>query len=180
MTREAARRCRGWTSAIIILMNKRITTAVAVYLILENEKDEILMMRRANTGYQDGMYQTPAGHVESGELPIPALIREAKEETDVDIDPSDVSFGTLGYREKHDETGNRVDIFFKVRTWKGEPKIMEPHKCDDMKWVPREHMPANTTPHVKIGIENTYSGLPYRELDIKWMQGTGEYKGEIK
>ena len=57
-------------------MKNRITSAVAVYLVLENKLQEILIARRCNTGYQDGMYQVPAGHLETGELPTEALIRD--------------------------------------------------------------------------------------------------------
>ena len=51
----------------------------ASYLFLQ-KGDGILLMRRQNSGYYDGWYTVPAGHVEAGELPVDALLREAKEE----------------------------------------------------------------------------------------------------
>ena len=60
-------------------MKTRNKAVPAVYLILERD-NKILIARRANTGYEDGNYQVPAGHVEEAELPTEAVIREAKEE----------------------------------------------------------------------------------------------------
>jgi len=61
----------------------------AVYLILKKD-NQILLMRRQGSGYYDGWYSVPAGHVESGELPIDALLRETKEELGIELDRDDV------------------------------------------------------------------------------------------
>lgn len=50
----------------------------AVYLLLRS-KGKILLLRRSNTGYQDGMYSLIAGHLDGDELGTEGLIREAKE-----------------------------------------------------------------------------------------------------
>jgi len=61
----------------------------AAYMIFRKER-KILLGRRQNTTYYDGWYGVPAGHVDTGELPLSAGIREAKEEIGIDIDPKDV------------------------------------------------------------------------------------------
>ncbi len=156
-------------------MNKRITSAVAVYLILENLDHDVLVVRRCNTGYQDGMYQVPAGHLEIGELPVSALIRESNEETGIVIHPNDVTFVHLSARPKHDETGNRIDMFFTVRRWKGKPKIKEPNKCDDMRWVSLTNLPRNMTPHVRQGVLAGQQGFYFKEYDMRWIKAHKEY-----
>jgi 8-oxo-dGTP diphosphatase len=86
---------------IINNMKLRNKAIPAVYLLLEKE-GKILVACRANTGYLDGHYQVPAGHVEESELPTEALIREAKEEIGIDLKPNDLEFVHVSYRPQHD------------------------------------------------------------------------------
>lgn len=144
------------------LRNKAVPT---VYVLLVKD-NEILVARRYNTGYQDGNYQVPAGHVEEGELPTEALIREAKEEIGIDLTLEDIELVHVSYRPKHDETGDRVDFFFKVKKWSGEIINAEPHKCDDVKWVKIDELPENMTLHIKMGIEAMRDKLFYREINL--------------
>ncbi len=45
------------------------------------EKDgKILLIRRANTGWRDGEYGFPAGHVEANETFLETCVHETKEE----------------------------------------------------------------------------------------------------
>jgi ADP-ribose pyrophosphatase YjhB (NUDIX family) len=161
-------------------MKNRITSAVAVYLILERKVREIfgtevLIMRRCNTGYQDGMYQVPAGHLEDVELPSEALIREAEEEVGIAIDKKDVELVHVSARPRHEETGNRIDFFYRVRKWSGEPTIMDPMKCDDARWVFRDELPENMTPHVREGIILATKGVFTSEYGLDWIRSHSEY-----
>jgi 8-oxo-dGTP pyrophosphatase MutT (NUDIX family) len=56
------------------------------------------MSRRANTGFKDGWYTLPAGHVKPGERFAEAAVREAREETGVSILAQDVVVRTLMHR----------------------------------------------------------------------------------
>ena len=61
-----------------------------------------------------------------------AGIREAPEEIGVMIDPQDMLFAGVFHRHEGDE---RVDFFFHVRNWMGDPLNAEPGKCDDLRWA---------------------------------------------
>jgi len=135
----------------------------AVYLILQKD-GKILLARRKGSNYFDGWYAFPAGHVEAGELPLAALVREAKEEIDILIKKEDAKLIYTMYRPKHDETGERVDLFFTVDNWEGEVKIAEPNKCDDIRWFPIENLPENTIPYLKEVIENFRKKINYSEF----------------
>ena len=71
----------------------------AVYLVLQSG-NEVLLSKRFNTGYADGMYSLPAGHVDIGESAIQAMVREAKEEIDITILPEDLVLKKILHRKK--------------------------------------------------------------------------------
>lgn len=153
-------------------MAERNKVVPVVYIILEKD-GEYLLARRYNTGYQDGNYNLPAGHVDQGELPSEAAVREAKEEIGVDIDPGDLQLVHMSYRPKHDDTGDRVDFFFKVTRWSGEVANGEPDKCDDLLWARPEAFPENMTPHVRTAFEAIAQGKVFQELDMNYLQSHG-------
>lgn len=155
-------------------MKIRNKAVPAVYILLE-KNGKFLIGRRCNTGYQDGNYQLPAGHVEESELPTEAIIRETKEELGIDLSKSSLDLMHIGYRPKHDDTGDRIDLFFKTKKWKGEIKNMEPHKCDDLKWVTFDDLPQNFTPHVREAINCIKKGVFFKELDINFLKESGTY-----
>ncbi len=155
-------------------MKTRNKAVPASYLFLEKE-GKILVARRCNTGYQDGNYQVPAGHIEEGELPTEALIREAKEEINIDLSTKDLELVHVSYRPKHDETGDRVDFFFRAKTWSGEVTNMEPDKCDDLKWVSYDELPDNMTLHVMKAIKNMNKGVFFEEISAEELKTNGLY-----
>ncbi len=150
-------------------MNKRTTSAVAVYLYLENN-GLILIGRRFNTGYMDGNYQLFAGHIEIGELPMHALVREMSEELNIDLEYDDLILVHTSSRPKHDDTGNRLDLYFKATKWQGRLQINEPDKCDDLKWVDPRALPENFVPHVRVAIHSIFNNWPYSEMGLEWMK----------
>lgn len=128
--------------------------------------DEVLLIRRQGSGYYDGWYALPAGHVEAGELPLGGLVREVKEELDITINPEDARLVHTMYRAKHDETGERVDLFFEVGKWLGEISNVEPEKCDDVRWFSSGALPENTVPYVKKAISYAEEGIGYSETGL--------------
>lgn len=121
---------------------------------------KILLSRRKNTGYADGMYSLPAGHVEDGESLTTCVVREAKEEIGVTIDPLDLQLVHTMHRF---ETDIRMDFFFIVHKWSGEPTNCEPEKCDDLEWFAVSALPTNIVPYIRAAIENWEKGIIYSE-----------------
>jgi len=156
-------------------MKQRNKAIPAAYLFLE-KNGKYLFARRYNTGYQDGNYQTPAGHVDEGELPSEALIREAKEEIGITIAPENIELVHVFYRPKHDNTDNRVDFFFRVSKWTGKVANMEPNKCDELTWFAPNEIPENITPHVRDAFNNMLNGSFYEELNIDYLKKEGLYE----
>lgn len=121
--------------------------------------DQILLMRRKNTGYRDGWYSVVAGHVEARESATHAMIREAKEEIGIELRQDWLRLVHVMHRFENQE---RVDFFFKALKFLGEPKILE-DKADDLRWFPVNNLPKNTVPYVKQAIDMTLKGEIYSE-----------------
>ena len=132
---------------------------VTVHLFFFRE-EQILLLRRFNTGFRDGEYSVPAGHLDGGETVMQAAIREAQEEIGVQILESDMSFSMVMHRMEGDE---RVDFFVQVHQWQGEPFNAEPEKCDDLLWADLNALPANTIPYVRRALKNHLAGLRFDE-----------------
>src|SRR5687767_2984604 len=111
-------------------MPKSRHTIIPVSHLLLIREDEVLLSRRFNTGYEDGKYSVPAGHVEEGETFTKALIREAKEEIGITLLPRDVKVAYIMHRKSvyEGETLEWINFFFIARSWQGEPEILEPDK----------------------------------------------------
>lgn len=133
---------------------------VAVHLIFICDQ-QILLLRRYHTGYEDGKYSVVAGHVEAGETITQAVIREAGEEVGVTITAQDVDIVQVMHRKSEEE---RVDFFVLIKNWTGDIINNEPHMCDDLKWFALSKLPQNIIPYVKNAIENYQKGIFYSEF----------------
>jgi len=124
-------------------------------------ENQILLLRRFNTGFRDGEYSVPAGHLDGGETVMAAAVREAEEEIGVKIDANNMRFSSVMHRIEDDE---RVDFFVQVYKWQGEPFNAEPDKCDDLRWADVSHLPNNTIPYVKRALHNHLNQIQFDEF----------------
>jgi ADP-ribose pyrophosphatase YjhB (NUDIX family) len=141
-------------------MRSKFPVAVHIFFLRDSDA-EILLLRRFNTGYEDGKYSVVAGHVDAGETVTQAAMREAGEEVGVILDAKDIQIVHVMNRKSEDE---RIDFFMVVRQWTGEIANMEPHKCDELVWHPITHLPQNTIPYVRHAIECFQNGIAYSEF----------------
>lgn len=139
---------------------ERFKLIVSVYVIFRRGS-ELLLLRRANTGYEDGNYGLVSGHHDGSEPLRAAAAREAKEEAGVVIDPASLVFATVVHRLQDEE---RLDFFFEARSWQGEIRNAEPEKCAELAWFPIKSLPENTIAYVRTAIANWQSGTRYCEF----------------
>lgn len=151
-------------------MNKRperFKLTPAVYLVLRRQ-NQVLLLQRANTGYQDGKYGLVAGHLDGDEVATEAMAREAKEEAGITINPADLRFVHLVHRLNRNEVGQeRVDIFFETRKWGGDIVNTEPHKCSDLRWFDIDDLPSEILPLVGHVLHDIVAGKTYSEYLIE-------------
>ncbi|MET3682872.1 8-oxo-dGTP pyrophosphatase MutT (NUDIX family) [Alkalibacillus flavidus] len=145
------------------MSKNRFTLLAAVHVFLIQD-GHVLLLRRYNTGYQDGNYSVLTGHLDGGEDVIQAAQREVLEEGGVTIPYDDFSMVGVMHRQSDDE---RIDFFLSAEDWEGEITNMEPHKCDDLSWHPLNQLPDNTIPYIKRAIDNYRNN---RSFDIVGFQ----------
>lgn len=138
-------------------MKERYKFICAVYLILIKE-NKVLLLKRANTGYEDGNYSLVAGHMDGNETIKQAMIREAYEEAGIIIDENDIEIAAFLHRKTDPE---RFDFFLKCDKWNGEVTNMEPNKCSELSWYDINNLPENIIPCVKKAIENYQNNIMF-------------------
>lgn len=145
-------------------MGQHFKTLSAVLPVVLRERDgreEVLLLRRANTNYMDGKWDfAGSGHVEEGETASQAVCRELLEETGLVVKPEDALFLHVSHRIKEP---TYYDFYFEIRTWTGEPSIREPDKCSDMAWFPVDALPEDMIPNRRRVFLLARTGVPYSE-----------------
>ncbi|MBN9090591.1 MAG: NUDIX domain-containing protein [Reyranella sp.] len=123
-----------------------------LHLILR-DGGRVLLGLRQNTGFSDGLYHLPAGHLEPDETIVAGAAREAKEELGIDIAPGDLDLvHTMHLREE------RLSLFFEVRGWSGEISNAEPDKCAALAWFPFDGFPENFVAYARAALERIRDG----------------------
>ncbi|MFI5736108.1 NUDIX domain-containing protein [Kribbella sp. NPDC051587] len=141
---------------------ERFRTIIDVHLLLIRDA-EILLAQRQGTGYADGQWHMPSGHLEEGESATECAAREAHEETGIKVDPTSLQLGHTMHRG-HETELPRLGLFFVATAWEGEPVNAEPHKCGGVEWFPLDELPAEMVPYPRAGLDNYLSGIAYAEL----------------
>ena len=135
----------------------RLKMREAVHLILEKD-NKYLLLRRYNTGYEDGNYSVVAGHVDGDETIISAMKREALEEAGININEEDLKIVEVMHRKSDDES---IDYFLYANKFSGNVSIMEPNKCDELSFYELNKFPNNVIPYVKEAIENYRNNIQF-------------------
>lgn len=132
--------------------------AVAAHLWLLDTDGRILFQRRAGTGYADGSWSVPAGHVEPGETLHAACVREAAEEIAVELDEAALEFACV--QHKHDTDGQeRIDVFFSAQLPEGQvPRIVEHHRASAQVWRHPSEPPLPVVPYVAAALDHWLCG----------------------
>ncbi|MGE0742667.1 MAG: 8-oxo-dGTP diphosphatase MutT [Hyphomonadaceae bacterium] len=99
--------------------NRRLLLVAAAALI--DPAGRILLTQRPQHKQLGGLWEFPGGKVESGEAPEQALVRELKEELDLNVAAGDLepfAFASHAYPEFH-----LLMPLYVIQRWTGEPKL---------------------------------------------------------
>ncbi|MFK7912861.1 MAG: NUDIX domain-containing protein [Pseudomonadales bacterium] len=136
---------------------------MVVHVLLQRRvpDPEVFLLRRAGTGFMDGYFALPGGHVEAGELPSEAACRECLEETGVrplDLQP----LCAMPYRSgRHIGT----NLVFVAAVFDGTPTLAEPLAADLALWAPQTSLPEPRAPWIASVLGMQGSADWYAEFD---------------
>ncbi len=108
--------------------HKNLKIVVSIALI--NEVNEILLSKRPKNRHLEGYWEFPGGKIETNESPKQALIREIKEELNIDINNNCIA--PLSFSEFDYKDFQLLLLLYVCRRWEGDPMSME---NNELKWV---------------------------------------------
>ena len=116
-----------------------------------------------------GQWGLPGGKIDTGEEPLEALIREVKEETNLDVLEAEFVFA------RNDKLGKV--LCFLVSDWLGTPKQIE--KGVDVKWVSPSDLIAGPFGHwnVQLFLNMNIPFNPNYTYQVAWSSSSNEYVG---
>lgn len=143
------------------MSKERFRPYSAVHLFLMRD-GKVLLSQRFNTGYRDGEYSVPAGHLDGRETSTMAMIRESLEEVGIHLQPEDLNMVHTMHVLAPDRES--LSTFFVSEKWQGEVTNQEPEKCSDLSWFPLDKLPENTIPYVRHALQCVQKDIAYSEF----------------
>jgi len=144
---------------------ERFTAPAGVVLMLIKETDgvkKILLQRRQNTGFADGLLDLScSGHVEKGEPMSDTVLRECAEELGLTLKKQDLRFVCF----IHKRDGDKIYYYgyFVCDNFEGELRIMENEKCSQLLWADIENLPSDVIPDRVTAVNAYFDGTRYIE-----------------
>lgn len=126
-------------------------------VLIFNKKNEVLLLKRGKKSKNEvGWWCKPGGAVDYGETAIKAMEREIKEETGIKIK----IWGLLSHTDHviNKEKQHWIAINFLADVVSGKPKIMEPEKCEEIRWFSMKNLPKKLTKTTKEPVDNFLKG----------------------
>lgn len=125
--------------------------------IILNEKNEVLIMSRKTDDFMGGIDELPSGNMEQGENIYDSLIREVKEETNLDVVNVKLYIGSFDYISGKGKKARQYNFVLDVKNTGNI--ILTEH--DEYKWLTIEEIRKSNkiTDEVKYILEICYFNL---------------------
>lgn len=132
----------------------------SIYLIIKNDKGEVLLQRRQGTKLWPGFLALPAGHIDEGENAYEAAVREAREELGIEIAVQDI-MDTFVANRKNKSLPSYYDVYFELAKYTGIITIKEPEKCSELVWCDQNNLPDDMIDFEKEAMQNNVNGIKF-------------------
>jgi 8-oxo-dGTP diphosphatase len=122
-------------------------------------RDDKILLGKRKGSHGEGTWCFPGGHLEGGESFYDCTRRETKEETGLEIKIiEEIPITTNDIFLKEDK--HYVTVFIRANYMRGEPRIMEPEKCEDWQWFYWDNLPEKLFIPIQNLIKQRYN--PFR------------------
>ncbi|MCF6189546.1 MAG: 8-oxo-dGTP diphosphatase MutT [Cocleimonas sp.] len=118
--------------------------------VIINNKNQVLIAKRATHQHQGDKWEFPGGKVENDESPTEALTRELKEELGVEIQSAS---HLIDIRHTYIDKTVHLEVF-EIRDWQGEP---EGREGQPLRWVKKSVLHQYKFPAANAEILSTLS-----------------------
>ncbi|CAL9413074.1 hypothetical protein SUDANB145_01697 [Streptomyces sp. enrichment culture] len=140
-----------------------VPNIIGVHLYLERPDGTVLLgLRHPDSAFAPSTWHVLAGHCEQ-ENAIACLIREAMEEAGLHIERQDAELVHVVHHIGQPRNPPRMGLFFRARTWSGEPVLREPDKCTQWKFWHPAALPDDLVPYTRLAIAKIQNGELYSE-----------------
>ncbi|WP_030253027.1 NUDIX domain-containing protein [Streptomyces violens] len=141
-----------------------VLNVIGVHLYLEDAEGRVLLgLRHPDSAYAGSMHHFLAGHCEQ-ESAVSCLVREAREEAGLLIDPIDVDLAHVVHLVDTPGDRPRMQMVFRARAWSGTPEVLEPDRCISWGFWHPQRLPEQVVPYTRAAIEGIRAGCLYTEL----------------
>lgn len=140
----------------------------AVYAIIRNSEREILFSQRKNTRFMDGKFQLPAGHMDGNESMFAAMIRELKEELNIDVEENEMQVVHISHRMSSQGQREYFDVYLEISNFTGIPIINEPEKCGALAYFDINDIDSHDFVLYDIDVIRLIEkGVPFSDVDTR-------------
>lgn len=132
---------------------------IGINALIINDKNQILLGLRAGKRGGSGTYGLVGGKAKNGETIEETAKREIFEETGLIVDMTDLEVINIFTTQSTPEV-MFYQIGVLVKKYTGEPKNMEPNKCDELKYFDLNNLPENlflgTKGNIELYLQNKF------------------------
>jgi 8-oxo-dGTP diphosphatase len=121
-------------------------------------------------GYGRRRYGLPGGVIEEGETPRAAIIREAREELGLVVEPREL----VAVYHLRTDRGDGMRFFFRCTVVRGDPAVPTTGEVAEFIWVRPEELPEPLTTTASAAVADAARGATgvYREIDARTTKTT--------
>lgn len=139
-------------------MEQKPNFAIRVMVI----KDGKVLLGKNKQAFGIGKHGLPGGHLEYMESFKDCVKRELKEECGIEVE--NLKFLTIA-NSKDDLPYHNVHIILTADWKSGEPKVLEPEKCESWDWYDMENPPKPLFKNVELSLESYKTGKNYFDIE---------------